>query len=983
MATTRPVLACPPCETGPFTRNHYFTGKLLVERDFTDEQRYYVDKLRHHHRNLHGWGVVCGLKVKPHPNPACRDRFVCIEPGTAVDCCGREIIVAEEECIELEQFEAVRALLAETAGGDGVGGVDERHTLQITVCYRECPTEEIPVLYDECGCDDTQCAPNRILESFRFEVRIDPPEPEPQEPGGVTLTHAHTLAVARAHRVELAGATRRVYVLTASGPAGPASLLAFSADTHALLHAASFAATDEVMDLAVAADGSLVFVSLRSTAPGETRPLLVRVLDGNLALVHHLTLPDDAPGVTVPLAASADGRLYALNTGSRRVYAWPEPRTDGYADRIEVVTAPAGSRLLRVSPDGAWLFVAGPAAPSVTVVDTGTETSSTLALPAGTRPAALAVSGSAGTERLFVADLDGGLRVFGLRPGEPTPFPQHGAAVDLGGTPVDLAASAGGRWVYALLEDGGDGRVQAVDAHRVEINDPDPLAGSLETGSGPRSLALAEGGTRLYAAGVGDPAAGEEGGVAVIDVTEARCEDVLLRSLEGCPECEDECLVLATVRGWSPGDSVEEDDIDNWAGRRLLPSTSDLAAVLRCLLERGGGGGAPGEPGPPGLGIDDVEATFVECTQPGSAQIQTIAGVRTLVLEIPRGCDGEDGSSAGIDDVTVEIVPCTEPGSAEIQESGGVRTLHLEIPRGCDGEDGAPGQPGPGIDDVEASFVPCTEPGSAEIEESGGARTLVLEIPRGCDGAPGRDGVDGQPGRDGQDGVGLEKDLTRIRALSWTHRERGGGLLPIQGPDGRPLFHGQEPLRGVVIAFTDEVRYSETSRPLANLFKPEADPIPLVDFDHVFQVLTVQPPAPGTVQTLFCRCALFGDVIPVDPEVPTGSNRVTAARVRMDTAGNMLPTAPAVAWVPDPSRISGNALEEAGQELWVALRGDFVVDVHGRAVDAEFVRAQLPTGDRPAGSDHGVQGGLFESWFRLAPRTDNDRDLTTDRPQEG
>ena len=30
-------LTCPACNYGPFTRNNYFTGKLLVERDFTDE----------------------------------------------------------------------------------------------------------------------------------------------------------------------------------------------------------------------------------------------------------------------------------------------------------------------------------------------------------------------------------------------------------------------------------------------------------------------------------------------------------------------------------------------------------------------------------------------------------------------------------------------------------------------------------------------------------------------------------------------------------------------------------------------------------------------------------------------------------------------------------------------------------------------------------------------------------------------------------
>ena len=103
-------LTCPACNYGPFTRNNYFTGKLLVERDFTDETRFHMEKLRHHEQQLHGWGVVCGLKVKPHPNEACRDRFVCIEPGSAVDCCGHDIIVREEECVDITQFPEIKAL---------------------------------------------------------------------------------------------------------------------------------------------------------------------------------------------------------------------------------------------------------------------------------------------------------------------------------------------------------------------------------------------------------------------------------------------------------------------------------------------------------------------------------------------------------------------------------------------------------------------------------------------------------------------------------------------------------------------------------------------------------------------------------------------------------------------------------------------------------------------------------------------------------
>jgi competence ComEA-like helix-hairpin-helix protein len=53
-----------------------------------------------------------------------------------------------------------------------------------------------------------------------------------------------------------------------------------------------------------------------------------------------------------------------------------------------------------------------------------------------------------------------------------------------------------------------------------------------------------------------------------------------------------------------------------------------------------------------------------------------------------------------------------------------------------------------------------------------------------------------------------------------------------------------------------------------------------------------------------------------------------------------------------------------GQNLLVVLKGDFIIDETGnRAVDAEFVRGELPTGHRPRGGNYGIQGGRFESWF--------------------
>ena len=172
---------CPACEFGPFTRNAYWTGKLMLARDFVDEQRYFLDKLRHHTQKLHGAGVVCGLKVVQHEKEGCRDRFVCIEPGAAIDCCGHDIVVLERDCVDLWTLPAIKRLREKTPAG----AESREHTLQICVRFRECETEPVPVLYDECGCADDKCAPNRILEAYEVDVLVDPkmpPAPPPFPP---------------------------------------------------------------------------------------------------------------------------------------------------------------------------------------------------------------------------------------------------------------------------------------------------------------------------------------------------------------------------------------------------------------------------------------------------------------------------------------------------------------------------------------------------------------------------------------------------------------------------------------------------------------------------------------------------------------------------------------------------------------------------------------------------------------------------------
>jgi hypothetical protein len=69
--------------------------RLCLERD-----------LRHHNRHLHGWGIVCGLKVSCGPS---RDSEVTIGKGYAIDCKGNDILLGEDEVIRdlIQQIEAM------------------------------------------------------------------------------------------------------------------------------------------------------------------------------------------------------------------------------------------------------------------------------------------------------------------------------------------------------------------------------------------------------------------------------------------------------------------------------------------------------------------------------------------------------------------------------------------------------------------------------------------------------------------------------------------------------------------------------------------------------------------------------------------------------------------------------------------------------------------------------------------------------------
>jgi DNA-binding beta-propeller fold protein YncE len=657
---------CVECDIPQLARNNYFTGKLLVERDFTDEQRYLLGKLRRHNQRLHGWGVVCGMKVKQHPNPACQDRFVIIEPGTAIDCCGREILATREEYFD---FKAQFLLNWQKQHGPNLQpDPKEPHKIQICVSYKECGTEDIPALFDDCSCDATSCQPNRILDSYGFDVLIAP-KSTGADGQNIDVDWSCTIGLANVVRAAVNDATKRLYALTSvgTGPTSTATLYAVDTTNDSILASQTFPKSTG-LDVAVSPAGDFVYVALQ---PAAAKPQIL-VLASDLTTTVNTLGPFGTNGDAVRLgvAPAPDGRLLAVIPSKNNVLIWktdingPNPPSPAPATPVTVGTTPVS---IAISDNGLYAYVANSGSNNVSAITLATLTPTTPlpGLPGTAVPSAVAAASTTAGDTLAVLDsTNKSLYFIGI------PAAGPGSAVAIGSPvttfaypPIDVRVSPAGHWAYVLEQDSAapnTGYVQLVDVHAVQLNGPNILGNPVSVGIQPTSETLSEDGKHLYVTYSGDGKS-VPGAVAVLNVVQDACCDLLNRTIEGCPDCTDgNCIILATINNYKFGQLVVDSEIDNLTDRHLLVSTDVLTQVVQCLCEQGGGTGTAGPQGPPGAsgtnglpgqdgqpgiqgpagpGIDLVNATFVPCDVPGSASITGTSPTRTLNLVIPGECN--------------------------------------------------------------------------------------------------------------------------------------------------------------------------------------------------------------------------------------------------------------------------------------------------------------------------------------------------------
>jgi DNA-binding beta-propeller fold protein YncE len=902
---------CIPCGIRSFRRNTYFNGKLLVERDFKDEQAYLIGKDWLHNSLLHGTGTVCGLKVRAHPNPECQDQYVYIEPGLALDCCGREIIVTERLLVPvLELIEADQLGVDEEGSGD----------LFIGLCYAEANEEKIPVILPDCDCADGDEAYNRVREGFRLHLFAQPAGTrQPVRPSmRAKLDWEHTIALAQQspRAVAVDNELQQLYVAAQMLPdpaeaeeenAGlGARLYAFRTDTHDLITAVS--GGQNPTDLALSLLGDLIFLATGGL-PGEPDEEDNPATTAGIAVFREADIRSNTEPVAIidlgepaRLAVSPHtGALFALLPASGELRAWSEESLrDWLAEPEPPLTGPtpthtlsgvytagsaaalAGGAIMSVTLNGRYCFIADPdnadASSRVRVVDVAQLFSDnpaaeiTPGIDLADRPVALAPSRD--SAYLYVLwdgqdENDGSAlltryQLLTETAEGPLALNRDGVGGQWVAEPLDLALAPDERWAYVLQDDGEQSQVQVISIDAVASpteSSEMALLGTRENVAGRgRFERLAVLGGRLYVA-ADDEATDvqpERGLVAILDVKEAACDDLFTRALDGCPACDGDepdghCIVVAHIPGY-----------------RLNAPIKNAADA--------------------GAGDNQIDNLTHRPMVPSSNNI----------VEVIR-CMLEQGIAEGI--------PGPRGPAGETGPDG---------PQGDAGPEGPPGPQG----------------------ESG------PEGPQGPPGPQGPQGEQGPPGPEGPPGPLNDPDVTHIIGLSWIHNgamtmeEFQNLVFDPNIPDPAPRSDG----RGLVIQFDNEVD-------LRTIFR---EPFPDEQRNRVLsEVFQLYLRFFDGQRSLFCECLIpdaFYQAVEVTAE--DGNGLVTEIAPLPD---EMAARAVRLVFSPElfPPMFDADRLF-----LRAVFRSDFALDVNGLAVDGNHIGGNLPTGN-------GRQGNLFESWFNV------------------
>lgn len=149
---------------------NYLLGMVLGEDDFRQEFAYHANRDMWLARDLIGYGTVRGLAVSTEAAGSNEVR-VRVEAGVALSPNGQLICVPEAQCAELNGWLKANAEAVHQA----VGAVPAKLTLYLTLCYRACPTDAMPIPGEPCRSDAELTQPSRLADDFCLGFKLQAP----------------------------------------------------------------------------------------------------------------------------------------------------------------------------------------------------------------------------------------------------------------------------------------------------------------------------------------------------------------------------------------------------------------------------------------------------------------------------------------------------------------------------------------------------------------------------------------------------------------------------------------------------------------------------------------------------------------------------------------------------------------------------------------------------------------------------------------
>ena len=158
-------------EPNPSKHVNFNVGMVLGVDDFTQEFAYLSGRDQWIARDLIGYGTVRGLNVRIEVDAVKGPRVV-VEAGAAVSPRGQLICVPAAQCAYLKNWVADHAQDISTEIGSPL---DATLPLYVVLCYRNCPTDNVPIAGEPCRSEDKLMAPSRLSDDFSLELRLEKP----------------------------------------------------------------------------------------------------------------------------------------------------------------------------------------------------------------------------------------------------------------------------------------------------------------------------------------------------------------------------------------------------------------------------------------------------------------------------------------------------------------------------------------------------------------------------------------------------------------------------------------------------------------------------------------------------------------------------------------------------------------------------------------------------------------------------------------